>query len=652
MRTNARTGRPRILIVEDEGLVALDIERSLKEVGFEVVGKVASADEAMECAAATKPDLVLLDVNIHGDLDGIETAEQLTREHDVAVAYLTAHADPSTIERASRRAPGGFLLKPFKREDLYSLVEIELVRARMARMERQVRERDQLLVTTLRSIGDAVFATDRNMAVTFMNGAAESLVGWTFAEAAGRPIHDVVQLRDEASGASLSAVMTEAMWGRSPCRVASATLVTRGGALRLVSDNIAPILDGEELLGCVVVLVDVTEQRTLARRLELADRMTSLGKHSASIGHDVNNALTIVAGNLMYLGEEVERSFSATPAVHPGKAAELRQALADARAGAERIEQIAVRLRLFGGEEARSESVDVSEVLAWALGVTEREWKSRARVSLDLQRVPHVEGDEVRVGQIFLELLSRASQAVPPGNVDGHEIRIVGGRDADGWAIVTMSHSGGWSGPAILDRVADSATTRAGATVRSAAVAATATRLSICAGIVRELGGEITQSVIGEMDEVRVRLPAAQTIRLRPARRLPSRDDADVRAKVLVVDDEELVGQVVVRVLSAEHEVVAVQSGAEAVELLRRGAPFDVVICDLVMPEMGGLDLFYWLRTQRPELVPGFMFLTGGAIDRKTSVALDRLVEPRMQKPFEPSELRALVTTLVRRRRS
>jgi PAS domain S-box-containing protein len=609
----------------------------------------------MVCAAATKPDLVLLDVHIQGDRDGIETAQQLTREHDVAVAYLAAHADPTTIERASRCAPGGFLVKPFKREDLFSLVEIELVRARVARMERQVRERDQLLVTTLRSIGDAVFATDGNMAVTFMNAAAENLVGWSFAEAAGRPIHDIVQLRDEASGASLSAVMTEAMWGRAPCRVPSATLVTRGGALRLVSDNIAPILDGEDLLGCVVVLVDVTEQRTLARRLELADRMTSLGKHSASIGHDVNNALTVVAGNLLYLGEEVERTFPSSTSMLtevPSRAFELRQAIADARAGAERIEQIAVRLRLFGGDEARSESVDVGEVLAWALGVTEREWKARARVSLDLHRVPHVEGDEVRVGQIFLELLSRASQAVPPGNLEGHEIRITGSRDAEGWAVVTMSHSGGWSGPAILDRVADSATARAGTTVRSAALAATATRLSICAGIVRELGGEITQSVLGEMDEVRVRLPPAQTIRLRPARRLPPSDDADVRARVLVVDDEELVGQVVVRVLSAEHEVVAVQSGADAVELLRRGAAFDVVICDLVMPEMGGLDLFYWLRTQRPELVPGFMFLTGGAIDRKTSIALDRLVEPRMQKPFEPAELRALVATLVRRRRS
>ena len=173
-------------------------------------------------------------------------------------------------------------------------------------------------------------------------------------------------------------------------------------------------------------------------------------------------------------------------------AAPSEQALADARAGTERIEQIAVRLRLFGGEEARSESVDVAEVLAWALGVTEREWKSRARVSLDLQRVPHVEGDEVRVGQIFLELLSRASQAVPPGNVDGHEIRIVGARDADGWAVVTMSHSGGWSGPAILDRVADSATSRAGATVRSAALAA-AMRLSRLLGsLLVPLGPRLT----------------------------------------------------------------------------------------------------------------------------------------------------------------
>lgn len=507
------------------------------------------------------------------------------------------------------------------------------------------RRREQLLAATLCSIGDMVIATDPNMIVTFMNPAAEELIGWTFAEARGQPIREVLQLRDEATGASLSAVMIEAMWGRAPCRVPSASLVTRGGGLRLVSNNIAPILDGNELLGCVVVLADVTEQRTTARRLELADRMASLGKHSAAIGHDVNNALAVISGNLQYLYEQVQRM-----SVDARLSSEIEQVIADARVGAERIEQIAARLRLFGGDDSRSESVDVAEVLQWALGVTEREWKSRARVSVDMRRVPQVEGDEVRIGQIFLELLSRASQAVPPGNIDGHEIRITGRRNSDGSALVTISHSGGWTAPAILDRVADSATARVANGGRGAS-ATTSTRLSICAGIVRELGGEITQSVLGEMDEVRLRLVAAQTIRLKPLPRFATRDDSDVRAKVLVVDDEELVGQVVVRVLSSDHDTVAVQSATDAVELLRRGAAFDVVICDVVMPDMGGLDLFYWIRTQRPELLPGFMFLTGGATDRKTAVALERLLEPRMQKPFEPSELRALVTALVRRRR-
>ncbi|HET6583340.1 MAG TPA: response regulator, partial [Nannocystaceae bacterium] len=199
-----------------------------------------------------------------------------------------------------------------------------------------------------------------------------------------------------------------------------------------------------------------------------------------------------------------------------------------------------------------------------------------------------------------------------------------------------------------LDRVADSASARA---VQGGRGGATTTRLSICTGIVRELGGEITQSVLGEMDEVRLRLVPAHTIRLKPLPRFATRDDSDVRARVLVVDDEELVGQVVVRVLSGDHDTVSVQSGADAIELLRRGASFDVVICDVVMPDMGGLDLFYWIRTQRPELLPGFMFLTGGATDRKTAVALKRLLEPRMQKPFAPAELRSLVTALVRRRR-
>lgn len=128
------------------------------------------------------------------------------------------------------------------------------------------------------------------------------------------------------------------------------------------------------------------------------------------------------------------------------------------------------------------------------------------------------------------------------------------------------------------------------------------------------------------------------------ARRGPAR-----RGKVLVIDDDVLVAQVVARVLGREHDVVAVSSGSDAIDLLRESPTFDAVVCDVVMPGVGGVEMFLWTRAQLPALASSFMFLTGGAIDAQTARDLDALPVPRMDKPFSPAELRELVATLVER---
>src|ERR1051326_1013845 len=172
----------RILIVEDEGIVAADIAKCLEDHGFEVAGIAGSADDAIQEALLTCPDLVLMDIRIQGELDGVETAEVLHRRFGPAVVYLTAHGDKDTIERAKKTLPLGFLLKPFKESELITAIEFALEKARSERLERERnRAALQLSEERLRSLMAGMPAgfcvCDNSGEITFYNERAAELWG-------------------------------------------------------------------------------------------------------------------------------------------------------------------------------------------------------------------------------------------------------------------------------------------------------------------------------------------------------------------------------------------------------------------------------------------------------------------------------------------
>lgn len=181
----------RVAIVEDEGILALDIERHLRSRGFEICGVAADSDEALQLVERCKPDLVLMDIRIQGSRDGIETAAELKRRFGTPVVYLTAHSDPSTIDRAQRTAPMGYLLKPFKKPDLENLVHIALNRAEL---EARLRRRESTLNTTLEIIDEAIITTDGTGLVQWVNAAASALMGRTVSELENRPLHEVLDV--------------------------------------------------------------------------------------------------------------------------------------------------------------------------------------------------------------------------------------------------------------------------------------------------------------------------------------------------------------------------------------------------------------------------------------------------------------------------
>jgi PAS domain S-box-containing protein len=260
----SRTQRAIVLIVEDEQIVAMDLQDKLEAMGYRVAGRASSGEGAVAQALRLRPDLVLMDVRLDGEMDGIEAAGLIHQRLAVPVVYLTAYSGSDVVGRAMQSAPFGYVLKPYNDRELSLVIEVALDRHRTQRL---LAEREQLLACTLRSIGDAVLCSDAEGRVSFLNPVAESLTGWRLDEARGRPADEVFRVVNEMTGAALQSPLALALRERQAVPLANySVLVSRDGRRVPIDDVAAPILDqadsGEpQLQGGVLVFRDVTHQR-------------------------------------------------------------------------------------------------------------------------------------------------------------------------------------------------------------------------------------------------------------------------------------------------------------------------------------------------------------------------------------------------------
>lgn len=270
----ARTHHGRILIVEDQGIVATDIEGCLEDSGFEVTAIATSMADAIREVSKSRPDLVLMDIRIQGEADGIDAADRLRRDFGLPIIYLTAHDDQDTLARAKRTEPMAFILKPFKPAELTSAVEIALNRSRV---EREMHERERSFLSAMDAIGDGLLTADSGGRVRFMNRAAEELTGWRQEAALGRSATDVVEVVDEletGSGGFRALLKLKGVVGSDAsheCRVLS-----RDGVYRWLTIKATSIAGAGDSSIRVVVMQDITRRKhseqALHRRAVLLDQ--------------------------------------------------------------------------------------------------------------------------------------------------------------------------------------------------------------------------------------------------------------------------------------------------------------------------------------------------------------------------------------------
>jgi len=264
--------KARILIVEDEGIIARDIGERLETLGYSVSGILSSGEDVLHGAETLRPDLVLMDIVLKGEIDGAEAATQVRARLHIPVVYLTAYADESTLQRAKVTEPFGYILKPFDDRELQIGIEIALYKHRM---EKRLQESERWLSTTLTSIGDAVIATERQGLVAFMNPVAEKLTGWKQQEALGRDLKDVFHILNEKTRHPAPSPIERVIREGIVVGLGNHTLlIAKDGREIPIQDSGAPIQDDKgQVVGVVLVFHDDTERRraeeALARERDL-----------------------------------------------------------------------------------------------------------------------------------------------------------------------------------------------------------------------------------------------------------------------------------------------------------------------------------------------------------------------------------------------
>ncbi|MFY0526882.1 PAS domain S-box protein [Archangium gephyra] len=417
----------------------------------------------------------------------------------------------------------------------------------------------------------------------------------------------------------------------------------KDGTIRVAEFASLPLLfDGEPAV--VSIARDVTEQRKLQSQLSLADRMASMGTLAAGIAHEINNPLAFVISNLGFLLDEMRRM----PSMLPGGLAsrpevdEWRSVLMEAREGAERVRQIVRQLKAFSRpDEERQESVDLHAVLDSAVMLAANEIKHRARLKREYGAMPHVKGNEGRLCQVFLNLVVNAAQAIPEGAAEKNEIRLVTREGPHGRVIAEVQDTGSGIPPEVLGRIFDPFFTTKPVGV------GTGLGLSICHGIITSLGGEISvESQPGRGTTVRVVLPAAEKGTRVEKQVAAPQVPITQRGRVLIVDDEPAVGRALRRILR-EHEVELATSGRQALEKLSADTRFHAVLCDVMMPDLGGKDLYEAIQQAGSGLERRFVFVSGGAFTQGARDFLARVPNPTLEKPFDETAVRRVVRELV-----
>jgi PAS domain S-box-containing protein len=445
---------PRIMIVEDEGLIALDLQAVLEDLGYEVPAVVASAEEALYQLTSTRPDLVLMDIRLNGAMDGVEAAAHIHRRFDIPLIYLTANSDEATFAQARTTLPGAYLLKPVKKRELRRSIELALAR------HQQTLETRQRLAAIVESSHDAIISVDLQGLISCWNQGAERIYGYPASAVQGRSLSVLVPPQRDGEIEQLLGLLQQGE------RVAQYETVRQraDGRLIHVCLTLSPLLDAQgQIVGASSIDRDVTAYKQAQEELEKAhleleqrvgertaqlqaamqrleremaerqqaeqelvrlERLRALGELASGVSHNLNNLLVGILGPAEALQQATDPE-------------EIREWSALILESGRRATELVRRLnRSVRNQSAEIlQPVDVEAAVQEAVQATRHRWQDesaslgrRLELLIRVQDVPPVRATWSGLRDVLVNLLLNAVEAVPGNGTISIDARVQEGQ--------------------------------------------------------------------------------------------------------------------------------------------------------------------------------------------------------------------------------
>ncbi len=517
------------------------------------------------------------------------------------------------------------------------------------------RERERLHAL-LEALSEGVVIVDSSGRLTMLNNAGRRIAGLEQRETE-TTLADLVAVDFRHLDASLVALaehpVSRALRGEAFTDV-EMLLACAGRPTRRVVFSGTSISESASGSFALLVFRDVTERRTFEATVAHSERLAALGTLSAGMAHEINNPLTYVLANIdlvlaglprvrdVLCGVQTPEAGAATEAID-----EFLEGLRDAKLGGLRVHHIVADIQLFGGAGVvKVSTLVLRDVVDRAIRMTSNIVRHHATLRVDHRGAPDVQANEGRLAQAFVNLLINAAEATGEGSAESKEIVVATYTDDAGHAVAEFRDAGPGVPAGLEMRIFDPFFTTK-AVGRGMGMGLAITHSIVCA-----FGGELaTENVAGGGAVFRVTLPAASLPSLPPlaleVAPAPSR-----RGRVLIIDDEPSIGRVVERLLRRDHDVAVFTDARAALACLGKGRSFDVVLCDLMMPGLTGMDFLDRVLDQHPALAPNVVFVTGGAFTPRAEEFFRTTRNDVVMKPLEPGALVRLVADYVSRRPS
>jgi signal transduction histidine kinase len=622
----------KILIVEDEGLIANDIAFQLTRSGYNVLAIASSGEGALNLLQNMQPDLVLMDIRLSGDLDGIDTAARVRSEYRLPVIFLTSHADVETLARAKQVTPSGYVVKPFRQVNLCSAIEMAIFKHKS---DLALLDREALIFTVLQSTSDPMIVVNPQGCVQFLNFKAEQLLQRTLAQCFGFKWTEVMFLVDP------NGTVLEDLSSLRDTEFLPGTVIRRPDQSELAIEGaVAPSYADGALAGLVITIRDVSRRREQEAKQRQEQKMVALGRLASGVAHDFNNILTVIIGHV----SQLKSSDSSSDSI-----ARIDAVIDAANTAAGVTRQL---LTMSGNVVMESEELDVNDRIQHLMALMNAALGSHIATSTILDSsTGKIRMNGSQFDQILMNLLMNARDAMPSGgnvtistsNIDHpstQENEVV-----DSYVRIVVKDSGPGIPAETQEHIFDPFFTTKSQGVNCGL------GLSIIYGIVKDAGGQINvRSAVGLGAEFEVLLPRVDSLSrvgLLASTVHAKQWTAQTPARtILLAEDDSIVRELLSSYLGdLGFNLIVAVDGQEAIEAADKYAGhIDLLLSDVRMPRLDGMALVQLMSVSRPETKA--LLMSGYIGDSAKFTRETRSTVSFIEKPFLPPSLLEKVNQL------